>query len=54
MDLTILAPIGAVLALLFAIMQAKKVMKEDEAVAVKPKQTSNKKQSRKQRKNQKK
>ena len=30
MDLTILAPIGAVLALLFAIFQAKKVMSEDE------------------------
>ena len=30
MDLTILAPIGAVLALLFAVFQAKKVMKEDE------------------------
>ena len=30
MDLTILAPIGAVLALLFAIYQAKRVMKEDE------------------------
>ena len=30
MDLTILAPIGAVLALLFALFQAKKVMKEDE------------------------
>ncbi len=30
MDLTILAPIGAVLALLFAIYQAKKVMNEDE------------------------
>ncbi len=30
MDLTILAPIGAVLALLFAIFQAKKVMNEDE------------------------
>ena len=30
MDLTILAPIGAVLALLFAVLQAKKVMKEDE------------------------
>ena len=29
MDLTILAPIGAVLALLFAIYQAKRVMKED-------------------------
>lgn len=30
MDLTILAPIGAVLALIFAAMQAKKVMSEDE------------------------
>ena len=30
MDLTILAPIGAVLALLFVIYQAKRVMKEDE------------------------
>ena len=37
-----------------AVEPNKKVMKEDEAVAVKPKQTSNKKQSRKQRKNQKK
>lgn len=37
-----------------AVDSNKKVMKEDEAVAVKPKQTSNKKQSRKQRKNQKK
>lgn len=37
-----------------AVEANKKVMKEDEAVAVKPKQTSNKKQSRKQRKNQKK
>ena len=35
----------------FAVEPNKKVMKEDEAVAVKPKQTSNKKQSRKQRKN---
>lgn len=34
-----------------AVEPNKKVMKEDEAVAVKPKQTSNKKQSRKQRKN---
>ena len=37
-----------------AVEPNKKVMKEDEAVAAKPKQTSNKKQSRKQRKNQKK
>lgn len=37
-----------------AVEPNKKVMKEDESVAVKPKQTSNKKQSRKQRKNQKK
>ena len=37
-----------------AVEPNEKVMKEDEAVAVKPKQTSNKKQSRKQRKNQKK
>ena len=37
-----------------AVEPNKKVMKEDEAVAVKPRQTCNKKQSRKQRDNQKK